>query len=452
MEASTIEQLEQELRRAIAGRRPEAVAEALRAIPGEELYRVLMSLSDNGLSVTFALLGAEGAAKVFERMDAAQAAEVLHRFSLAQAADILEEMAPDDAADVVEELDPLTAEGILVEMHQEEAQDIRELMGYRPDSAGGIMTPAYVAVSPNLTAGEVLRAVQRLAEEAETVYYVYVVDEADRLQGVLSLRDIVLKPRKTPVTEIMNRDVARVRADDDQELAARLLSERRLLAIPVVDAEDRLLGIITADDVADVLQEEATEDIERLGGSQPLEVPYMHAGVAQLVRKRVGWLLLLFVAGAYTSNVLAHFEGTLSQVVELAFFIPLLIGTGGNVGSQIVTTLVRAMAVGELGFPDVLRVIRKELVVGLFLGGVMAAATLIRAATLHVSLDVGLAVAVAALFIVLWSALVASILPLTLRRLRADPAVVSAPLITTLVDGTGLIIYFTIANLLLDVT
>jgi magnesium transporter len=241
----------------------------------------------------------------------------------------------------------------------------------------------------------------------------------------------------------------RVRADADREVAARLLTDRNLLAIPVVDDDDHLLGIITQDDVADVLEAEATEDIERLGGSEPLNVPYRSSSVMLLVRKRVVWLLLLFAAEAYTGTVLRDFQGELSQVVSLAFFIPLLIGTGGNMGSQTVTLIVRAMALGEVTIRDIGWIAFKELRVGLILGAVMAVVAFGRAWLLGVGPDIGIVVSLTILAICLWSATVAALLPLLLRRLRVDPAVVSAPLITTLVDGTGLVIYFEIARLIL---
>jgi magnesium transporter len=249
----------------------------------------------------------------------------------------------------------------------------------------------------------------------------------------------------------MRRQVIRVPADADQELAAGLLMDHDLIALPVVDDAGRLIGVLTADDLADVIEEEATEDIERLGGSQPLGEPYLSTAPLQLFRKRIVWLMVLFLAGTYTSAVLQIFSDTLSQVVALTFFIPLLIGTGGNVGSQIVTTLVRAMAVGDVEMRDIWRVLGREVLIGLCLGAVMAAAMFIRAETMGVQVDIALAVSLAAVFIVLWSASVAAILPMVLHRVGIDPAVVSAPLITTLVDGTGLFIYLSIARVVLGI-
>ncbi len=388
----------------------------------------------------------EEIAAILEELPPVEAARILRTLSAPEAGQLLGEMDPDDAADVVEQLPQSTADEILVRMKPDEAAEIRELSGYEPDTAGGIMTPEYVAVSKDATSAQAIAAIRRLVDEAETVNYVYVVDEERHLLGVLSLYRLLLSPDTTPVERLMAPSTVRVRASADQETAARILTDRNLLAIPVVDDDDHLLGIITEDDVADVLQQEATEDIERLGGSQPLNLPYRFASVPLLVRKRVGWLLLLFVAQGYTGTVLQNFEGELAAVVALSFFIPLLIGTGGNVGSQTVTLVVRAMALGEVAMRDLAWLVFKELRVGLIMGLIMGVAAIGQAWFLGVSSDIATAVSIAVVAICTWAAIVAAALPLILRRLGVDPAVVSAPLISTLVDGTGLIIYFEIAR------
>ena len=424
----------------------------LRGAPAHELADALEELSPLELGLVFTRFGDEALAELVAELDPYDAARLLGKLSRAQAADVLEEMDPDDAADVVEELVPQEAEAILVEMERDEAEDVRELLSYPPDSAAGIMTPEFVSLPPDLTADQALAALRRVAEQAEQIYYAYVTEPGtDRLLGVLSLRNLVLSRPWTPIRELMVTDIARVRADEDQETAARLLDQRNLIALPVVDENDRLLGIITADDAADVLLEEAGEDIERLGGSEPLEEPYLRASVLHLVRKRVPWLMILFLGGAYTASVLEFFSDTLAELVALSFFIPMLIGTGGNVGSQTVTTLVRAMGVGEVDFNDLLRVLRRELMVGLILGFVMGLVAYVRAWTLgqEIGMRIGPVVGLSALLIVVWSATVAAVLPLVLHRLRVDPAVVSAPFITTLVDGTGLFVYFMLARLLI---
>jgi magnesium transporter len=406
-------------------------------------------LEPSEVAVLIQWLPDEEIAVILEELSPFEAARILRTLSAPEAGQLLGEMDPDDAADVVELLPPAEADEILVRMSPEEAAEIRELSGYDPDTAGGIMTPAYVAVTKGTTSAQAIAAIRRLVDEAETVNYVYVVDDERHLLGVLSLYRLLLSPDDTPVSQLMAPSTVRVRASADQETAARILTDRNLLAIPVVDDDDHLIGIITEDDVADVIEAEATEDIERLGGSQPLNLPYRLASVPLLVRKRVGWLMILFVAQGYTGTVLQNFEGELAAVVALSFFIPLLIGTGGNVGSQTVTLVVRAMALGEVALRDLGWLVFKEIRVGLVMGLVMGVAAIGQAWFLGVSGDIATAVSIAVVAICVWAATVAAALPLILRRVGVDPAVVSAPLISTLVDGTGLIIYFEIARLVL---
>jgi magnesium transporter len=405
-------------------------------------------LEPSEVAVLIQWLPDEEIAEILEELPPREAARILRSLSAPEAGQLLGEVDPDDAADILEELPPTTVDAILVRMSPEEAAEIRHLAEYDPDSAGGIMTPEYVAVARDATSAQAIAAIRRLVDEAETVNYVYVVDDERRLLGVLSLYRLLLSPDTTPVEQLMAPSTVRVRASTDQETAARILTDRNLLAIPVVDDDDHLLGIITEDDVADVLQAEATEDIERLGGSQPLNLPYRFASVPLLVRKRVGWLMLLFIAQGFTGTVLKNFEGELAAVVALSIFIPLLIGTGGNVGSQTVTLVVRAMALGEVAMRDIGWLVFKELRVGLAMGLVMGVAAIGQAWFLGHS-EIAVAVSIAVIAICVWAAMVAAALPLILRRLGVDPAVVSAPLISTLVDATGLIIYFEIARFVL---
>ncbi|HEV2121628.1 MAG TPA: magnesium transporter, partial [Chloroflexota bacterium] len=361
----------------------------------------------------------------------------------------VEELDPDDAADVVGAINsaaPDEAQAILVEMEPEEAGDVRSLMAHPPNTAGGRMTPEYFAVSSEVTADEAIQGLRAVTEGAEFQSYVYVIDAADRLLGVVPLYRLVLSQPHTRIADFMVASPISVRVTDDQEDVARIFRDRRFLAVPVVDAEDRLVGVVTADDIADVLEAENTEDVQRLGGSEPLDQPYLRTRPLTLARKRIGWLLLLFVAETYTGTVLRHFEDELQQVVALAFFIPLLIGTGGNAGSQTVVTVIRAMAVGEVELRDIFRVWRKEVTTAFILASILVVASFGRAWLLGVNEGIAITVAIATSLIVLWASTVAALLPLLLRRLRVDPAVVSAPLITTLVDGTGLMIYFETAR------
>ena len=422
---------------------PQPLAEALAGVPAEPLRDIL------------AALGSERVADVVAELDPEAAVDVLQQLSRPQAADVLDAMDPDVAADVVGELreeDAPAAEQLLQEMEPAEAADVRQLLTYPDDTAGGIMTTDFLAVPAASTVDEavrLLRAPDGDEVPAESASYVYVTEAGGALVGVVPWHRLVRAGARVPVRALIEPHTIAIPATADQETVARLVHDHRLLAAPVVDDAGRLLGIVTADDVADVVEEETTEDIERLGGSQPLDEPYLRAGPVALAKKRVGWLLLLFLGATYTGTVLNHFAAQLEATVALTFFIPLLIGTGGNVGSQTVMTVIRALAVGEIEVRDLVRVWLKEAAVGLILGAVMAVASLGRALALGVGPDVGVAVGISAAAIVLWAATVAAILPLILHRLRIDPAVVSAPLITTLVDGTGLFLYLEIARLLL---
>ncbi|MFN3336226.1 MAG: magnesium transporter [Thermomicrobium sp.] len=413
------------------------------------LHAVLRELEPGELASLAEVLGDETFGEFLAELEPGDAAEILERLSSAEAADVLEAMAPDDAADVLARLDPAEVQQILVEMEPVEARELEELLSYPPETAGGRMTPAFVALLPDVRVDQAIAALRKVAEEVETIYYAYVVDEGNRLLGVVSMRELVLSPPYRTVGEIMEREVVKVRATADQEEAARRLVEEGLLALPVVDEGDRLLGIITVDDVADILEREVTEDIERLGGSQPLEIPYTRATPVYLWRKRVGWLLILFVGAMYTASVLHAFERELEQAIALTFFVPLLIGTGGNAGSQVVTTLVRAMAVEGIGLRDLPKILPKEWIAGLLAAGVMGIAGFLRAEVLGVELAISLTVSLAIICIIVWAVTVATVLPLLLKHLRVDPAVVSTPLITTLVDGTGLLIYLSIARVIL---
>lgn len=438
-----------EVQALIREREREGVRGLAERVGAAEWADLVPQLEPSEVAVLIQWLPDEEIALILEELPPSSAADILRTLSAPEAGALLGEMDPDDAADVVEVLPIEAVDEILVRMKPEDAAELRELSAYEPDTAGGIMTPEYVAVTPDVTSAQAIAAIRRLVDEAETVNYVYVIDAERRLLGVLSLYRLILSPAETPVVKLMAPSTVRVKASADQETAARLLTDRNLLAIPVVDDDDHLIGIITEDDVADVLEAEATEDIERLGGSQPLNLPYRLASVPLLVRKRVGWLLLLFVAQGYTGTVLQSFEGELAAVVALSFFIPLLIGTGGNVGSQTVTLVVRAMALGEVALRDIGWLVFKELRVGLVMGLVMGVLAIGQAWVLGVSSDIATAVSIAVIAICIWAAMVAAALPLILRRVGVDPAVVSAPLISTLVDGTGLLIYFEIARVVL---
>ncbi len=442
------EDLIDEIRELIAERKELGIRGLTDRLGPSDWADIMPRLDEDEVAALLETIPSSEIPEILEELDPANAAAILRLQPREEAADLLEAIDPDDATDIIAELPSEDREQILLAMEPDEAAEIRELSAYPPDTAGGRMTPAFVAISPDVRADDAVILLRRVAEEAETILYVYVIDEMERLLGVLSLHNLVLTRPDTPVQNVMVADPIRVKADADQETAARLLVDMNLLALPVVDDDDRLLGIITQDDVADVIEEETTEDFERIGGSQPLDMPYRFASAGLLVRRRIGWLLFLFLAGLLTSQVLEHYADRLRGAPALIPYIPLIIGIGGNVGSQTVTTLVRAIGVGEVRLSDVWWVLAKEMAVGLSVGFIMGLVGYIRVGVPE-GFQIGIVVGSTIMLVALWSATVAAVLPLVLERLGVDPAVVSAPLITTLVDATGLLIYMTIAGLVL---
>lgn len=443
------------IRAAIDARDVEGAQRLAGRMLDDDALELLEDLSGRELSRLFAFLGEDALGALLARLDHRDAARILTRMSATQAADLLEAIGPDDATDIVQVInasDPESVENILIAMEPGEAAEIRELLPYGEDTAGGLMTPEFVAAFPELHADETVTALRKLATEVDNVQYVYVIDREEKLLGVLPLYRLVLSAPDTPIGELMSRDIWSVRADEDQEVAARIVTERSLLALPVVDEDGKLLGIITRDDIDEIIEDEATEDMERLGGSNPLAVPYLRASPLLLFRKRIVWLLVLFFAQFFTVSIQENYEAMMAQVTLLAVFIPILIGTGGNVGSQTVSTLIRALAVGEVQGRHILRIIGKEMLTGLLLGVVMGVLMFGRAlfvgddSTTQLAVVVGLTI----LILTTWAATVGAILPIVLSKLKMDPAVVSAPFISSLVDGTGLIIYFSLAGYLMN--
>lgn len=429
----------------------EAAADVLDDISPHDAADIVEEYDVEAAATVLTEMEPEDAAEIVGEIEPAEAAELMRELETAQAAAVLEQMPPDEATDVVGELDPDEAQDILGEMAPDEAADVRDLLTYPVESAGGIMTPEFIAVLPTLTAGQAIEVLRQLALEIETIYYVYVVDEADRLRGVLSMRNLVLAAPETPLTDIMTASAVAVPVDMDQEEVARIFNKYHYLALPVVAADNRLLGTITFDDVARVVEQETTEDISRAAASETLDQSYLRSGVIHIVRKRFAWLLVLaLLAEFYAGSVLRYFDDTLQAEVILASFIPLLIGMGGNAGSQTVATLIRAMVVEGVQLRQVLHVLTKELLVALVMGTLLALAVYLRTLTLGVPISIGLTVGLTAAAIVLWAVFAAAILPLVLHRVGIDPAVVSLPLITTIVDGTGLVIYFVLARILLS--
>lgn len=392
-------------------------------------------------------LDVEDSADILEELEDSEAAELAARLDTETLAHILDEMEPDEAADLLGDIPPAQALQALSAM--EEADEVEPLLAHPDETAGGLMTPPTVTLRQDMTAEEAIAHLRALAPDSETVYYLFVVDEENRLVGVVSLRQLIVAPSTVRIREIMDPEVIHVHVGADQEEAARLMSRYGLLALPVVDDEDRLLGLITHDDLIGVLEDEATEDIHRLGASEPLDEPYLDTPIPKMFRKRIGWLLLLFVTGTFTGSILRFFEHELTEVIALTFFVPLLIGTGGNAGSQVASAVIRALALGELTFRHLVTVVWREIRTAFLLGLAMGAFGILRAITWHSPIPLAMTVGVSLSAIVVWAAIIGASLPLIAHRLRIDPAVVSGPAMSTLVDATGLVIYFLIARVIM---
>ncbi len=386
-------------------------------------------------------------ADILEKLDDEEVAELVTIMPTQALIRIVGEMEPDEAADLLGDMTQQQAAGVLAGL--EDPEEIHPLLLHADDSAGGLMTSEFLALRRRMSAGEAIAAIRAWKPDAETIYHLFVVDAHGRLCGVVNLRQIIVADPATAIADIMDLNVIAVEVGEDQEECARLMSHYDLVALPVVDAERRLLGVVTIDDVVDVLIDEATEDIQRLGGAQPLGRSYLDTGVWRVMRKRVGWLLLLFVTESLTGTVLRHFEDELQSVVALAFFVPLLIGTGGNAGSQTTSTIIRALAVGDINLRDALRAFWHEFRIGLLLGVILALVAFLRASTWGSVPELSLTVALAIFTIVIWANGLGALLPLLATRLGIDPTVVSGPVMSTLVDATGLFIYFTMARLIM---
>jgi len=331
-------------------------------------------------------------------------------------------------------------------------KELEGLLQYPAHTAGGIMTTEFVRLDTTMTVGSALKHIRSVAREKESIYACYVMEpNTGHLLGAVSLRDLVMAELDRPLTEVMRRKPVSVNALDDQEAVALKIAKYDLLAVPVLEQDQRVVGFVTVDDVIDVLVEEQTEDLLRMAGVEPgaLDKPYFDNPILRVVRKRIGWLLLLFVAETFTGTVLRHYEGELAAVVALSFFIPLLIGTGGNAGSQTVTTIIRSIALGEIHLKQAGRVLAREMSIGIMIGVLVGAVAFFRALLWGQHTPLALTVSITVVVICTWSTTVGSLIPIAAERFGVDPAVLSAPLITTLVDATGLVIYFTIAKIIL---
>jgi magnesium transporter len=441
-----------ELNEAVSQMRAEDIAVALRDLPPDAAAKLMAALPFD-LSV-----------KVFDEPELSHSrCEIVRRMDEQKAATLIEAMSADQQADLFREIQPAERDRLLKRLTEPTKVSLERLLQYSPETAAGIMTTEFLSVPANTTVEETLALIGRVAKEKETVYAIYVLDSATQsLIHVVSLRDLMTAPREAKVLEIgSRRDPVTVSPSTDREDAARLVSRYNLLAVPVVDDDKHVIGIVTVDDIIDTLVQEQTEDVQRFGGMEALDAPYMQIGMAGMIKKRAGWLCALFVSEMLTATAMQHFNNEIAKATVLAMFIPLVMSSGGNSGSQATSLIIRALALREVKLGDWWRIAMRELPTGLILGAILGVIGYTRIILwqhihfydygVHYQL-VALTIGMALLGIVAFGSLAGSMLPFLLKRLGVDPASASAPFVATLVDVTGLVIYFSVAYVILQGT
>ena len=445
------------LEKAIRGRDFAGLRDAFDDLPPSELATLIQDLPIEQQTTIFRILPRGLATATFEYLPLREQEEMLRSLAQEEVAAILNEMSPDDRTMLLEELPAAATRQMLTLLNDEERAEAVKLLGYPEGSVGRLMTPHYIAVRPDWTVQEVLDYVRRHGQDSETLNLVYVVDEDGVLIDDIRMRKFLLADPELRVADLMDDRFTSLKATDDRQTAVNVFRQADLAALPVTDSEGVLIGIVTNDDILDVAEELATEDIQRFGGSEALDGPYMKIAFARMVKKRAGWLVILFLGEMLTATAMGFFEKEIERAVVLALFVPLIISSGGNSGSQAATLVIRALALGEVTLRDWWRIMRREVFSGLALGSILGGIGFLRITIWSAFSDmygpywflVALTVGVALIGIVLWGTLSGSMLPLILRRLGFDPAASSAPFVATLVDVTGLVIYFSVALVVL---
>jgi magnesium transporter len=451
--------LEPEIRSLIDARNFGALREVFREWPPADVAEVILDLPEDEQVIIFRVLPHALAADLFEYLDFDAQQKLLRAMAHEQVAAILNEMSPDDRTALLEELPSAAARQLIRLLTPEERRVATALLGYPEDSVGRLMTPDFIAVKEDWTVQRVLDYIREHGQDRETLNIIYVVDERGKLIDDIRIREFLLKPLAHTVRELMEKTFVSLNVHDSQQDALNVFRKYDRTALPVVDSTGVLVGIVTIDDMLDVAEKEATEDIQKFGGMEALDEPYMRIPLWRMVRKRAGWLVILFLGEMLTATAMASYQEELARALVLALFLPLIVSSGGNSGSQASTLMIRAMALGEVTLRDWWRVMGREVQAGLSLGAILGSIGIIRVAAWAIIGEqyfhhqpygphwplVALTVGVALVGVVLWGTLSGSMLPFLLRRVGADPAASSAPFVATLVDVTGLIIYFSIA-------
>jgi magnesium transporter len=443
-----------ELKELIRQRNFAQLREILCDFPPPDIAEIFVDLKPDDEAVLLRLLPHDLAAEVFEYLPLEDQEQTLHAMGREEVAGILNDISPDDRTALLEELPSAVTQKLLALLKPEERKIATELLGYPKDSIGRRMTPEYVAVKQNWTIAEVLEHLRREKQKRDSVSQLYVVDDRGRLVDFVRLRDLVVSDSQMRVSELLQNQNLALNATDDQETAIAAFKKYDVTILPVVDGKGVIVGVVTVDDVLDLVEKEATEDIQKLGGVEALDAPYFRIGLLEMLKKRAPWLSILFVSEMFTSTAMGYFENEIEKAAVLAIFLPLILSSGGNSGSQGTTLIIRAMALRDISLKDWWRVFRRELATGFLLGcslALLGVARIILWQLLHFKdygpyyLLLAFTIGGSLVGVVLWGSLVGAMLPMLLRFCKLDPATCSAPFVATLVDVTGIIIYFTVA-------
>lgn len=417
-----------------------------------DIAELLEEVDRNHAIILFRLLPKDRAVEVFAYLSNEQQLAIIDGITDREIKHIMDELYFDDMIDFLEEMPASIVKKILKSAKEEERILINQFLNYPENSAGSLMTIEYVGLKKEMTLKEALADIKRIALDKETVYTCYVTDANRKLEGIISLRKLVTNDETKTVEEMMSTDVIYVHTHDDQETIAHLFKKYDLMAIPVVDKEDRLTGIITIDDIMDVIEKENTEDFHKMAAMEPFEEEYLETSVLSLAKHRITWLLVLMISATFTGNIIRRFEDVLASVVVLAAYIPMLMDTGGNAGSQSSTLVIRGMALGDIQLGDTLKVLWKELRVSTLVGVALAAVNFLRIYYIDkVGFEVSITVCVTLFVTVILAKLVGGTLPIAARKLKLDPAIMASPLITTIVDAVALIVFFSMAAWILGI-
>ncbi|MBR2832100.1 MAG: magnesium transporter [Oscillospiraceae bacterium] len=449
--------LEETINALLESKKYSTLRDVLSTMNAADVAILFEEIPEDKLPLLFRLLPKELAAETFVEMDTDNQELLIRGFSDNELKEVVDELYVDDAADIVEEMPANVVKRILKQADPETRKMINEILNYPEDSAGSIMTTEYVSLRPKMTAEEAIKRIRRTGVDKETIYTCYVTQDDRTLIGYLSIKTLILSEEDDRIEDIMDSNIIAVRTTDDQEDVARMFSKYNFMALPVVDKEDRLVGIVTVDDAIDVLTEETTEDIEKMAAITPSEKPYLKTSVIETWKARMPWLLLLMISATFTGLIITKFETALAAQVALMSFVPMLMDTAGNSGSQASVTVIRGIALQEIGFVDFFKVVLKEARVSLICGATLAVVCfgkimLVDHLLMHnpaVTAMVAFTVAVTLVLTIVCAKLVGCMLPMLAERLKLDPAVMASPFITTIVDAVSLLIYFKVATALL---